>query len=52
MATPLLSPVVNNNAIAALQIAADGSSTPYRPSCSRAVAVLLFSASTKRQPSP
>jgi hypothetical protein len=40
MATPLLSPVVNNNAIAALQIAADGSSTPYRPSCSRAVAVL------------
>jgi hypothetical protein len=43
-------PVLNNNAIAALQSSADASLTPSQPSCSRAVALLQFSASTKRRP--
>jgi hypothetical protein len=46
MATPHPPPVPDSNAIAALQTAADASSTPYQPSCSRAVAALQFSAST------
>jgi hypothetical protein len=47
---PPPSPEPNNNAITALQTAAGASLTPSRPFCSRAVAVLRFSASTKRQP--
>jgi hypothetical protein len=50
MATPLPSPIADNNAIAALQIAADGSSTPYRPFTAASVALLQFQDSSKRQP--
>jgi hypothetical protein len=48
MATPPPSPLLNNNATATLQTAADNTSTPYRPSTSGAVSALLFSTSTKR----
>jgi hypothetical protein len=48
---PPPSPVPGNNSVAALQTAADASSIPFRPSCSRSVAALQFSGSTKRRPS-
>jgi hypothetical protein len=53
MAAPPPSPVPDNNAIAALHTATDNSPIPYyRPSTGSVVAALLFSASTKHQPSP
>jgi hypothetical protein len=52
MTTPPSSPIADNYAIAALQNAADDSSSPYRPSAASAVAALNFQPTNKRQSAP